>query len=106
MISISKEEQVNKIKRISTKKMSAVELQLYKDFINDITEGKCQCCGNTGVEYHHALFGAYKSDTSLVLICREEHHTIHHGINTKEAERLKVLTKGIGRSNWRRYTSE
>jgi len=101
---ISKKDQTRKVKRINTKKMSKVELDLYKDYINEIADGKCQCCRGVGEVFHHSLFGAYKSDTSLVLLCNPEHYTIHHGTNTDEAERLKVLTKGIGRSNWKGYT--
>jgi len=101
---ISKKDQLKKVKRVSTRKMSAVELHLYKEFVFSLADGRCQCCGGVGADYHHALSGAYKSDESLVLICREEHYTIHHGTNTDEAKRLKVLTKGIGRSNWEEYT--
>ncbi len=103
---MTKQEQTRKVRRVNTKKMSKVELDLYKDYINEIAEWKCQCCGGIGVEYHHALSGAYKTDESLVLICRREHAIIHFGTDTKEAERLKVLTKGIGRSNWAGYTND
>jgi len=101
---ISKKDQTHKVKSVSTKNMSAVELRLYKDFILELAQGSCQCCGKPGKDFHHSMYGAYKSDTSLVLICREEHAAIHFGTDTKEAERLKVLTKGIGRSNWEEYT--
>ncbi len=102
---ISKKDQTHKVKRISTKKMSAVELQLYKDFINDISDNVCQNpnCNNLISEHHHSMRGAYKTDTSLTGICHSCHNTLHFSTDTHEREALTVLFKGIGRDNWNRY---
>jgi hypothetical protein len=101
---MTKAQQTKKNRTPNPRKMTAIELQLFKDFIFDRADGMCQCgCGNVGEDFHHSESGYKKDDKSLVLICREEHTIIHHGTDTDRAERLKVLTKGIGRDNWRAY---
>ncbi len=100
---MTKEQQLKKVKRVSTKKMSSLEYKLYVDFIRDLSGGMCQAgCGRSGSDVHHSYFGAGGRDDKFITIsCRECHNMIHHG--TKPTDALKLLFKGIGRDNWRKY---
>ncbi len=103
---ISKKDQTHKVKRVSAKKMSKVELQLYRDFIFELADGLCQNpnCNNPIDTYHHSLRGAYKTDTSLTGICHMDHNIIHFSTDTQKREALTVLFKKIGVENWKEYT--
>ena len=100
-----KRKQLTKRRSPNPKKMTDIEYRIYVDFVNERAGYMCQCgCGNTAQDIHHAQFGAGgRDDRSIVAICRECHHTIHHGRDTDKASRLKLLCKGIGKDNWRAY---
>ncbi len=101
----SKTQQLKKHRTPNPKKMPQVEYRAYVDFVNELAGGMCQCgCGRPASQIHHSMFGAGgRDDRFLVSICAEDHYTIHHGTDTDEAQRLRLLCKGIGRSNWKEY---
>jgi len=102
---MTKQEQTRKVRRVNTKKMSLVELNLYKDYINEIADGKCQCgCNREISTYHHSCRGSNKDDKSLGGINYICHDTLHFSTDSHEREALTILFKGIGRENWRLYT--
>ena len=105
---ISKKDQLKKNRQFNPKKLPQIELQLFKDFIFDKANGKCQepNCTNSISEYHHAEYGAYKSDMSLTGICRQHHTIIHFSTDTKRREALNIIFKSLGKENYREYTSE
>ena len=101
----SKAKQLGK-KNKNKKKMSQNEYRNYVDFVNAISDGKCQNsqCDNNAQDIHHGFFGAGgRDDRYITAICRDCHHCIHHGTDTDKASLLKFAFKTIGKANWIKY---
>ncbi len=103
MISLTKESQLYKTKRVDIKKMSKTENKLFHDYIIDSCNEVCQICEDRGgVDFHHpkyGKFGADKDDTCQILVCRECHDQCHkdkHGIMNK-------IAIGVGNMNFKAY---
>ena len=101
---ISKSQQLKKNRRANPKKLPQIELQLFKDFIFDKANGKCQCgCNRPISTYHHAERGSNKDDRSLGGINEACHHDLHFSTDSHKREALTVLFKSIGIENYRDY---
>jgi len=102
---ISKADQTKKNRKVNLKKLSSIELRLFKEFIFDISNGMCQCgCDRPLSTYHHGYFGAGgRDDRYLGAISSDCHYIIHHGTDTVKANSLRLLFKSIGKDNYRRY---
>jgi len=85
--------------------MPKIEYELYVDFINSKSGGLCQCgCGRKADDIHHSVFGAGgRDDRYITAISRHCHTIIHHGTDTDEASRLKLLMKQKGKENFKDY---
>ena len=103
----SKKQQTYKNRKVNPRKMTAIELKLYKDYIFGEANGICQNpnCNNPISEHHHSQRGAYKSDMSLTGICHTCHYSLHFSTDTHEREALTILFKSIGVQNWTGYTN-
>jgi len=103
---ISKKDQTRKVKRVNSKKMSFVELNLYKDYIREIADDKCQNpnCDYQITEFHHSMRSINKDDRSITGICLMCHSLLHFSTDTHKREALTILFKSIGVENWRGYT--
>lgn len=88
------------------KKLSVKEKSAFIAKINEISKGKCQVClDNSTDDYHHSIYGSFgadKDDRTLVAICRECHHTIHHSRNG-QGRTLRNKAIPIGLANWKAF---
>jgi len=105
---MTKQSQLSKNRQKNPKKLSQIEYRLYIDFVNERFHGICQSgCGRNASDIHHAYYGAGgRDDRYITSICRECHHTIHHGTDIDNASRLKLLFKTIGKKNWKEYSTD
>lgn len=103
---LSKENQLRKSKKPNPRKMTKVEYELYVDFVNEKAKGMCQCgCGRKADDIHHSMRGINKDDRSIIAICKTCHNLIHScGYKEiEEASRLALLSKNIGKINFKDY---
>ena len=104
---MTKQDQLKKNRKDNPKKLSAIELADFKNFIWAKSGGKCQCnCGRDGVEFHHSKRGIYKDDKSIILICRRCHTLIHscEYKNIRNTSELTILAKVHGKKNWKEFS--
>ncbi|TET91031.1 MAG: hypothetical protein E3J96_00230 [Sulfurovum sp.] len=100
----SKADQTRKNRKVNLKKLSNIELRLFKEFIFDISNGKCQCgCNKPLSTYHHGNRGINKDDRTLGGINDICHHDLHFSTDTHKREALTILFKSIGLENWRKH---
>jgi len=101
----SKADQTKKKKRVNLKKLPPIELRLFKEFIFDKADGKCQSGCNRPIDtYHHGDRGAYKDDRTLGGICDMCHEILHFSTDSQKRKSLTVLFKSLGIENWREYS--
>ena len=71
MNDFSKQAQVGKNRKTNPKKMPKVQYREYVDFVNERSNGLCQCgCGRKADDMHHSKRGINKDDRSVIAICR------------------------------------
>ena len=100
---MTKAEQLKRNTPSNPKKLGYLAWHAYADWLNEISDGKCQVCQTNPLhDLHHSIFGSYgadKDDRSLVGICRQCHEDCHS--NKNGAINSKAIR--IGRKNWKKY---
>ena len=103
---MTKQDQLKKNRKDNPKRLSAVELADYKNFIFAKQGGLCFCgCGREISEYHHAYFGINKNDKYLVGIAQNPcHYAIHHGRDIELKNKLVLVAEIQGVKNWKEFS--
>ena len=97
----SKKEQTKKNKAQIDSKLTASVREHYKAWLHERQGGLCFCgCERPIDEYHHARFGIWKDDRTLIGIARDCHYAIHHGRDTERKRRLINLSQKLADVNW------
>lgn len=96
----TKKQQTKWKKSKDPKNLPPKELRAFKTYIGIKTKHICQICNKRlSAEYHHALYGAYKDDRTLVAICRHCHSDIH----VKGDKEKRSFAELVGGRNWEEF---
>ncbi|CAD7288246.1 hypothetical protein [Campylobacter suis] len=88
---------IDKNRRLDKKTIKA-----FKSFLDERYQ-TCQICKQyRPYEFHHAKYGAYKDDRTLIKIYCECHRKIHNGKMEIDNEILQRLDE----TNWESFTKE
>ena len=100
----SKTEQLKKNRKPCDRKLPASVREHYKAWLSARQGGRCFCgCGRPIDEYHHARFGIWKDDRTLIGISRDCHYAIHHGRDIERKRHLINMSQKTAEKNWEEF---